>query len=135
LRRRDEAQRPPVQVALDDPVVLPEPPPDLVALQDRSLPGRRRLVGDLKLALRWRVEPVTAQRGTDRGGRDVHVKPLEFPLDPLVAHRGFSLAKRMINCCTAWSSGSPGLSRAGPARLRRPRVPQPDRAVGAIGRH
>ncbi len=35
-----------------------------------------------------RVKPVAAQRGADRGRRDLHAKPLQLALDPLVAPAG-----------------------------------------------
>jgi hypothetical protein len=49
---------------------------------------------------RRRVQPVTAKRHTDRGGRDLHTKPVELALDALVAQRGFSVARRAISCWT-----------------------------------
>ena len=51
-----------------------------------------------------RVQPIAVERGTDRGGRDLHAESKELALDALVAQRGFSLARRMISCWTSASS-------------------------------
>ena len=60
-----------------------------------------------------RVEPVTAQRRSDRSFGDLHAKPLELAFDALVPQRGFSLASRTISGCTCVSSGGRPVWRCG----------------------
>ena len=54
---------------------------------------------------RRRVQPMAAERRSDRRGRDPHAKPEELALDALVAPPRFSAARRMMSCWTSWSSG------------------------------
>jgi hypothetical protein len=72
----------------------------------KRLPGRGG-------AARGGIEPVTAEDGADRGGRDPHAKPEQLALDALVAQRGFSAAKRTISCWMSWSSDGRPLWRCG----------------------
>jgi len=77
---------------IDGEEVAGDDPGRLLA-QERPPGGGRRP--------RRRIQAMTAQRCTDRGGRDLHTKPVELPLDALVAQRGFSLARRTISCWTS----------------------------------
>ena len=83
---------------------------------------------------------MTAKRRSDRGGRDVHTKPLQLTLDPLIAQRWFSLARRMINCCTSGFGGGRPVWRCGvgPCAGDQPPVPaqqglRPDEEVRPAG--
>jgi hypothetical protein len=78
----------------------------------------------------WRrVQPVTAKRRSDRSGRDVHTKPLQLALDPLIAPARIFPGQPDDQLLYIWvQRRPPGLAvRVGPCAGDQPPVPAQQR--------